>query len=74
MRYLVARSSCWSTSIFAIRALSPTINFSSSKTGFIALQGPHHSAKKSTKTGTGDCIKSSNFSIIFPFLELNDSH
>ncbi|GAE22083.1 hypothetical protein JCM10003_1632 [Bacteroides pyogenes JCM 10003] len=50
-----------------MRALSPTIDFTSSKTGFIALHGPHHSAKKSIKTGVGDFIKSSNFSIIYPF-------
>jgi hypothetical protein len=34
----------------------------------MALQGPHHVAKKSTKTGFSDCINSSNFSILFSFL------
>src|SRR5690606_8675333 len=41
-------------------ALSPTFCFSSSSTGFIILQGPHHSAKKSTSTGLSCAIISEN--------------
>src|SRR6187549_2575817 len=52
-----------STSIFTIFALSPTFNFRSSKMGFIILQGPHHSAEKSTKTGVSLFINSENESL-----------
>src|SRR5574341_2590811 len=40
---------------FTLPEYSPA---SSSTTGPTILQGPHHTAQKSTKTGSGDCITS----------------
>jgi hypothetical protein len=41
-----------------IEALSPILLANSCKIGAIALHGPHHSAKKSTKTGLSPSISS----------------
>src|SRR5262245_41522019 len=44
--------------IFAIFSL-PSYSFAnSSRIGAIILQGPHHSAQKSTSTGTAECVTS----------------
>lgn len=55
-----------STSIFMIFALSPIFDFNSSRMGFIILQGPHHSAEKSTRTGVSLLISSKmNLSLFY---------
>jgi hypothetical protein len=54
-------------SIFMIRSESPCVSFTFFKIPAIILQGAHHSAKTSTRTGVGDDIKSANVSIKTPF-------
>ena len=56
-----------STSILMILAESPTLDFNCSKIGFNCLQGPHHSAEKSTKTGSGDFNNSANLLMVIQF-------
>jgi hypothetical protein len=43
-----------------ILAEVPTFDLTCSKIGFSCLHGPHHSAEKSTKTGSGDFKSSAN--------------
>ena len=50
-----------------ILAESPILDFNCSKIGFNCLQGPHHSAEKSTKTGSGVFKSSLNLLMIFVF-------
>src|SRR5208283_1623054 len=47
----------WCSSMFTlpIITLPSYSSASSSRSGAIILHGPHHSAQKSTSTGTGDC-------------------
>jgi hypothetical protein len=42
----------------------PILLFNSTKIGANALQGPHHSAEKSTNTGFSELIISENLAII----------
>ena len=53
-----------STSILMIFAEFPILAFNCSNIGFNCLQGPHHSAEKSTKTGSGDFNNSANLLIV----------
>ena len=61
-----------STSILMILAESPILDFSCSKIGFNCLHGPHHSAEKSTKTGSGDFNSSANLLIICKYLVVSN--
>src|ERR1044071_8812972 len=62
--YTPATCGFLSTSIFTMVALSPSAFFTSDNMGAIILQGPHHSAEKSTSTGLSDCIRSANFTVV----------
>src|ERR1043165_4514145 len=59
MPYFVARP--WKSSMLSLAILTlPSYSAaSSSRMGATILQGPHHSAQKSTNTGTGDFKTSS---------------
>jgi hypothetical protein len=54
-----------STSILMIFAFPLTYSATSFRIGLIILHGPHHSAKKSTKTGWPVLIISLKFAIIY---------
>lgn len=56
-----------STSILMILALVPTLFLTCSRIGFNCLQGPHHSAEKSTSTGSVDFNNSANLLIMSVF-------
>lgn len=60
-----------SISIFSIMILFPIFFFNSSRTGFIILQGPHHSAKKSTRTGGITCDNILKFVHVLKFNKMN---
>jgi hypothetical protein len=49
-------------------ALSPIMPFNCFKMGAIILQGPHHSAEKSTNTGLSDFMISEKFDIAILFI------
>src|ERR1035438_7921989 len=55
MPYSVASDCCSSMFTLPIFTLPSYSSASSSRSGAIILHGPHHSAQKSTSTGTGDC-------------------
>src|SRR5690606_21833005 len=58
--YCPASCGFLSTSILIIAAVSPMRCFTSSRMGACIWQGPHHVAKKSTKTGLSPLINSWN--------------
>lgn len=55
--YLADSFSSLSTSTAITSAQLPIFFFTSSRIGFMVLQGPHHSAKKSTRTNLSESIK-----------------
>lgn len=59
--YAAAACGFLSISTFIILALSLTCEATSFNMGAIILHGPHHSAEKSTRTGTPELIRSVNF-------------
>lgn len=62
-----AASRLRSISTLMMVALSPNLSFASFKIGAIILQGPHHSAEKSTSTGFSELITSWKLAITFLF-------
>src|SRR5690606_16234010 len=53
--YFIAVARLWSTLTLAILTLPAYSSASWSSAGAIILHGPHHSAQKSTRTGSDDC-------------------
>lgn len=72
--YAAAACGFLSMSTFIIFALSPTFEDTSFNIGAIILQGPHHSAEKSTRTGVSELIRSLNFDMVIKKIPYNFSH
>ena len=71
--YWAATAWFLSTSILIIEMRSPRLAFTSCSIGANIWQGPHHVAKKSTKTGFSDCIMSLKELILLFFIGRNST-